>query len=418
MNIEKRGETSWRLIVEDPHSAVRSPQKKTIRVKDPKLLRSESKLEEYLRAEYYKFKTLVESGDYVKETTVSFEDFATTLWFNNYARANLGPNTRRVYLNTIKSQLVPEFGKKKIGKISTIQIVNYFAKLRTPEGRLDGKEKPLSTNSLLNIYTALKSIFDCAYEWKIILKNPMIGVKRPKADKKERREFLSRKKSFTHNEALDVIQILIDLPENWSLYLFGVLLGGFRRGEMLAVEWSSVDYNLGGIYIKKQITLDEDGNKTEGEVKTVESEAFVTMPKFYMNALKQYYPRYLEEKERLGEKWIGKDKEYIFHSGKGDMYHPNAPTRYWGRLRKKHGFPNIRLHDLRHTTAMLLRDDAVNMKDIQERLRHARLETTNIYLEKSVTMDVRTVQHFNKYDPNIITDRNKLLGSIWDRGDE
>jgi len=38
--------------------------------------------------------------------------------------------------------------------------------------------------------------------------------------------------------------------------------------------------------------------------------------------------------------------------------------------------PKIRLHDLRHTTAKLLRDDVADMKSIQKCLRHTKLSTT------------------------------------------
>ncbi|CAM3431441.1 hypothetical protein PAGL106935_04955 [Paenibacillus glucanolyticus] len=37
---------------------------------------------------------------------------------------------------------------------------------------------------------------------------------------------------------------------------------------MLAVEWPDVDHERSAIWIVKQITLDEEGNKIEGDVKT------------------------------------------------------------------------------------------------------------------------------------------------------
>ncbi|AWP26138.1 hypothetical protein PVOR_27560 [Paenibacillus vortex V453] len=36
---------------------------------------------------------------------------------------------------------------------------------------------------------------------------------------------------------------------------------------MLAVEWPDVDHERSAIWIVKQITLDEEGNKIEGDVK-------------------------------------------------------------------------------------------------------------------------------------------------------
>ena len=45
------------------------------------------------------------------------------------------------------------------------------------------------------------------------------------------------------------------------------MLGGFRRGELLAIEWTDLDYDRCAIYIEKQITVDKDGQKVESEVK-------------------------------------------------------------------------------------------------------------------------------------------------------
>lgn len=401
-SIEKRGERSWRLIVEDPSSSLRNrkQEKKTIRITDNALLNAPTKLQAYLNLELAKFQMEVESGKYIKAERMTFKDFVKE-WHKNFAKQGLGGFTLKNYNSIIDSQLTPYFGNMEIGKIKTITIVKYFTQLRTPEGRKDGKEKPLSTNTLKNIYTVLKSIFDKAEEWRFISNNPMDGVQRPVADKKEKREMKQRKKSFTPDEARQVLLVLSELTEHWSLYFIGVLIGGFRRGEMLGVEWHCVDFVRGGIYIEKQITFDEFGNTVEGEVKTVESEAFVPMPKFYMNALEIYKKNWDKQKEDAGELWLGGDKQYLFHSGFGAKYYPDTPTGYWTKLRAKKNFPNIRLHDLRHTTAMLLREDHVDMKSIQERLRHSRMETTTLfYTEESDDISRYTADILEKYDPS------------------
>jgi len=47
---------------------------------------------------------------------------------------------------------------------------------------------------------------------------------------------------------------------------------------------------------------------------------------------------------------------------------------------KKHGFPHIRLHDLRHSCASMLIAQGVDIKVIQEWLGHSSIATTgNIY---------------------------------------
>ncbi|MBP1992517.1 tyrosine-type recombinase/integrase [Paenibacillus eucommiae] len=401
-SIEQRGPRSWRLIVENGYkpNGQRNQEKITITVDDKALLKTSRKLQDHLELELRKFQMQVESGEYIKPGRVTFDQFVEQTWKKDYAESNLGKFTRKNYYASIRSQLSPEFGHMEIGKIKTMHIVKYMTKLRTPEGRKDGKSKPLATNTLLNIYTALKSIFDAAKKWNFISVNPILGVDRPTTSKKEKREMKLRKKSFTPDEARQAILVLGEEPEHWRLYFIGVLLGGFRRGEMLAVEWSTVDFVAGGIHIEKQITFDEVGNVIEDEVKTVESAAFVPMPDFYMKALQQYKIIWEDNKNQAGARWVGGDKQYLFHAGFGKAFYPDAPTLKWGRLLASNNLPAIRLHDLRHTTAMLLREERVDMKSIQERLRHARLETTsNIYTEKSDLIGRHTADILEKYNP-------------------
>lgn len=57
---------------------------------------------------------------------------------------------------------------------------------------------------------------------------------------------------------------------------------------MLAVQWPEVDFAAGGIHVRKQITVDEQGQTVEAELKTEQSEAFVPMPQWYMDQLSGY----------------------------------------------------------------------------------------------------------------------------------
>ncbi|WP_375295212.1 tyrosine-type recombinase/integrase [Paenibacillus sp.] len=56
---------------------------------------------------------------------------------------------------------------------------------------------------------------------------------------------------------------------------------------------------------------------------------------------------------------------------------------------------DFRLHDLRHSTSRILREDGADMKSIQERLRHTCPETTaNICTEESDLVRRETADRF------------------------
>lgn len=407
-NIEQRGKRSWRLTVEGGYdgSGNREQIRKTIRIDDDELLKptktANVRLQDYLRLELAKFQVEVESGQYVKPERLTFTDFVPK-WKANYANAHLGEYTRLNYMRTINHYLIPEFGHVQMQKIKTMHLVAFFTRLRSPEARQDGQDKPLATNTLLNVYKALKSILDAACKWQIIAANPMDGVDRPRPSKTEKRALRATKRAYTRAEASKLITALADEPEHWGLYFLGVLLGGFRRGEMLGLEWVAVDQDKVGLLIEKQISLDENGQRIETDLKTEESHGFVAMPRWYMEELKTFRETWIRRKwdAQNAKKWLGGDKEYVFHNGKGIPYYPDAASKRWRRFLDQHDLPRIRLHDLRHTAAMLLREDGVDLKTIQERLRHSRLSTTaDLYTHESETVSREAADRLESLKPS------------------
>ena len=406
-SIEKRGNNSWRLVVEDGYdvNGKRIQRRKTVRVEDPELLKptksAATRLRDYLRLELGNFCREVESGQYVQPTHMTFMEFVP-IWKQNFADQNLGAYTRRHYLQMISAHLLPVLGRIDMEKIKTMHLVQLMSQLRTPDARKDGQDKPLSVSTRLNIYHALKSVFDAGYKWRVIPVNPMDGVDRPKPDKAERRAAREKKHAYTRAESQALIIALMDEPERWRLYFLGVLLGGFRRGEMLGVEWPQVDFENGGIFVEKQISLDEDGNAVEAELKTEESRGYVPMPRWYMDELTQYRKQWIEERWKLKQagKWLGGNKQYVFHPGTGQKYYPSSPSHQWTKFLNRHDLPKIRLHDLRHTAAMLLREAGADMKTIQERLRHARLSTTaDMYTHESEVISREAADKLENLNP-------------------
>lgn len=373
--VEHLGGRKYRLCTNDPASAKRKKLYHPIEVPED-IAKSDRKTKLFLDLELAKFVERVESGEFMKPEKLTLRQFVPQ-WKKGYADQNMGAYTRKRTMEIIEFYLYPKFGDVRLEQIKPLHLVTFFAELKRKDG------KPMATNTKLNIYKAAKSLFDHAHKWRLISTNPMDGIERPSPPKKEKRELRQRKKSYNRAEVADVITALYALPNRWRLYFLGVILGGFRRGEMLAVEWHQVDQEALGIHVQKQITLDEEGKRTEDELKTESSEGFVPMPEWYMKELKAYRREWSKEKMQC-KNWRGGDKQYVFHPGDGSMYYPNTPSMTWRRFIDASGLPRLRLHDLRHTTAMILRESGADLKTVQERLRHARLSTTtDIYMDES-----------------------------------
>lgn len=101
----------------------------------------------------------------------------------------------------------------------------------------------------------------------------------------------------------------------------------------------------------------------------------------------------LSECQRLGSQWIGGN--WVFTQWNGEMMNPMTPTKQFSKFLARNGLKHRKFHSLRHTSATLLLYAGVNIKQVQGRLGHGDIETTNKYLHLIEEADVEAV---NKLD--------------------
>jgi integrase len=181
--------------------------------------------------------------------------------------------------------------------------------------------------------------------------------------------------------------------------VLGALLGGLRRGELLALEWSDMMYPQLAIHVTKSISLVEKGEAREKGTKNNE-DRIVEMPEWYMKLLKLYERNWRKNKMNSDIPWRGGDREYLFHNGTGKPLYHTTPSAWWKEFVAENNLKYIRFHDLRHSSATLLIEAGKPLKAIQERLGHKQHQTTaDIYahVTKKVSRDL--ADSFDHFDP-------------------
>ncbi|WP_144470920.1 tyrosine-type recombinase/integrase [Bacillus pumilus] len=403
-SIEKRGNNSFRLVVEIGYDAngKRLRKYKTIRIEDHKLLKTKRKLQDYLSDQLYQFKMEVNSGEYIEPEKLTFESFINK-WKEKKLHQKSGKpyslTTSDVYWRHLKNHILPVFGIKKMEQIKSLHIVDFLDSLKKDGARKDGKPGGLSGATIQDIFKILQVVFKTATEeWKIIKVDPMKGLPQPEHEKQEMNYFEA-------DEAAECIKILYkEVDIKWRLYFLAAMIGGLRRGEGLALEWHlDVDWDLGGFHINRSISKTVDGKPYVKEPKTRSSKRFVKMPNWYMDELKQYHIMWKKEKLLVGDLWEGDDHQYLFHNGFGVPFHYTTPTSKWSKIKNKHKLKNIRLHDLRHTMVALLIEAGESINAIKKRAGHASAKTTSdIYGHVTNKLEFNTAEHFNHFDPKNI----------------
>lgn len=194
----------------------------------------------------------VQSGMYIKPEKMSLSTFIEKEWLPKYAldTSNLSPLALKTYLCHIKNHINPNLGDYYLEDIKTIHLVTFINNLKKSGVRKDKREDTLSDGTVGYIYRVFKNILERATEWNFIKKNPMAGVKKPTARHKEFN-------FYDEDEAKQVIAALNTELRKWRLFILGSMLGGFRRSELIALEWSDIDFEDMTIHIRKSISLTE-----------------------------------------------------------------------------------------------------------------------------------------------------------------
>lgn len=165
-----------------------------------------------------------------------------------------------------------------------------------------------------------------------------------------------------------------------------VLMTGCRRGELAGLSWANIDLENAVVYIKQSAVYTPETGTIIKLPKTQSSNRKIAIPASTVQILKQYRKWWLvqkvllgdqwqkAEKERLGDAW--KDPEWVFCSWNGDIIHPDTLTDLFKKFLKRHDLPDIRLHDVRHTSATMLIHAGLNVRAVAARMGHANPNVT------------------------------------------
>jgi integrase len=300
----------------------------------------------------------VNKGTYVDETKSSLVTFLED-WLNATSR-HIRPTTEYVYRNYIKllSPHLPEVKAKDLTKLQAEALIN----------NLLNHYKPSTVAVCKRLLT---TAFKKGVEWELIAKNPFSGIKVPQ----DRQEY----SIWEPEEVERFLDYVKDTCENnkgnWSYFVAFMLAvhTGMRKSEILALRWENVDLNERAIHVKESIhQLYGQGEQYVGKTKSKSSRRTILISDKLVAEL-------VKHKKRQANV-LPPPNDLIVTTKEHRPIHQRNLTQAMYRAIVNSGVPKIRFHDLRHTHASLLLANGINPKVIQERLGHAKIDTTmNIY---------------------------------------
>lgn len=252
------------------------------------------------------------------------------------------------------------------------------------------KSDTLNANTVRGYHRLISSILSKAVKWGFIPFNPAVNAELPKMETKEAAH-------LDEADARKLLQLLQTEPIKYRAAITFDLLSGLRRGELLGLRWSDVDFENETItivqtssYAKgKGIYTDTPKNKTSSRPLKLSRSAFLI--------LREYKEWQDKQKELCGDRWKDKDRR-IFTTDEGAPIHPDALSKWFRDFANKCGFPNVHIHSLRHTYASLMISEGTPLVVVSRRLGHAQVSTTaNIYAHVIQSADEKAAQISEKF---------------------
>lgn len=291
------------------------------------------------------------------------------IWLETYVEGKVKPYTLDSYRSIAKTHIIPNLGKCRLETLSTLQIQRFYNDI----------SKKLSPKTVKNVHGVLHRCLDRASKLKMISSNPADLCELPQLIKKEfktlERDDLRKLIDIWHGDRFERVYLI-------------TLFTGLREGEILGLTWDCVDFDLGCLYINKQLTKTRQvgGEYCLAPTKNSQSRMIFVAPTVI---------RILREQKEVA---IPNEWNLVFtNEFGGHLTHRTVYKGFKASVRAL-GLDDIRFHDLRHTYAVASLEAGDSIKTVQENLGHASAAfTMNVYMHASQRMKQQSAVNMESY---------------------
>ena len=297
--------------------------------------------------------------DYGKAKTYTVGSWLE-IWMENYAKIKLRPSTFKTSQGFLKNHIKPQIGSVPLAELTSLDLQRFYKHL-LDGGRVDrieAKKKPKGSapKTVRNIHQMIGSTYNLAMEQKLVARNPTQGCALPEVEHKEMKTLTADQLSAFFQEARD--------SGVYELYYLD-LATGLRRGELLGLKWTDVDFDRRVVKVQRAISR-QNGKVVAAPLKT--KNAYRTLP-LSADAISVL----MHQRRKTGS------SEWVFPSPSGGPMSPDSVLHMLQRVLKRAGLPRIRFHDLRHSHISLLIDQGFSAVAIADRVGHESIDITYNY---------------------------------------
>ncbi len=363
-NISKRG-NSYRIKVFCGYD-VNGKQKLQTKTWTPPVGLTERQIKKELDKQVLLFEEECKKGQVT--AAVKFQTFAEQ-WFNEYAILNLR-KTSFARQKQLTTRVYPAIGHLRIDKITSRDIQKFVTDLAL-KGKSLVNGKPLSRKTVVHHLSFISDVFSYAVRLGMLSDNPCRRVVVPKGEVKE-------KQIYTQEELAVLLDKMQGEPLKYKVFFYLIAYSGFRRSEMLGLEWKDIDFEHNIISIKRTSNYTAERGIYTDTTKTKRSQRTLKIAQPIMDMLRDFKAEQDAYKENLGDKWVETDR--LFVKWNGEPMNNQTPYGWLKEFCEKNELPFYGLHSFRHFAASALISAGLDVVTVSGALGHANSETTsNVY---------------------------------------
>jgi integrase len=270
-------------------------------------------------------------------------------WLKTAVRPKARAKTYSDYAAMLRRYIRPAIGARTLASLSPLEIQAAYQVM------IDRK---LSARTVRYAHAVLRAAIRQAIRWQLLLNDPTQGVELP-------REQCREMSVLTTEQARSFLRTASHSPQ---ACLFAVALTtGMRPSEYLALCWRDIDWGRGTISVVRTLHRNE-GQWTFADTKRARSRRVVKLQLWVLDLLRKLKGR----ADEAGAACASVFADLIFTTTRGEpIAEEYLVKKHFKPILREAGLPNIRLYDLRHTSATLALTVGVAPKVVSEQLGHA-----------------------------------------------